>query len=101
MFKLTLPSMVGGRTLPNTLVDKFDGDLRDAEVLVDSHRLVSGSPSFAAELVHRLLVVEGVRTLHVTHAPRSFAEFMQDAAERMGVGSHLVVTDSSRLEARL
>lgn len=101
MFKLTLPIFVGGRALPNTYVDKFDGDLRDAEVLVDAYQLQAGSPSFAAELVHRLLVREGVRTLHVTRAPRPFAEYMQDAAAKLGVEDQLQITDSTRPEVSL
>lgn len=70
MYKLILPSMVAGRTLANTLVDKFDGDLRDAEVQVDARRLLNASPSFSAELVHRILTVEGARTLQVVRPPR-------------------------------
>ncbi len=92
MYKLILPSMVAGRTLANTLVDKFDGDLRDAEVQVDARRLLNASPSFSAELVHRILTVEGARTLQVVRPPASFVEYLEDAADRMGVRDRLVLT---------
>lgn len=101
MYKLTLPSMVASRDLANLLVDKFDGDLRDAEVVVDAHRLINASPSFSAELVYRLLGVEGARTLEVYRAPSSFVEYLQDAADRLGLGDRLVMTRPQAVSARL
>jgi len=101
MFRLTLPSMVGGRELANILVSKFDGDLRDADVLVDAQGLVISSPSFSAELVHRVLEVEGARVLEVYRAPADFAEYLEDAAERLGLQDRLVLTRPQKLSARI
>lgn len=101
MFKLTLPSMVAGRDLANTYVDKFDGDLRDAEVVVDAYRLISASPSFSAELVHRVLTVEGARALVVRRPTSAFVEYLEDAADREGLRDRLVLVQPQGVTARL
>ncbi len=93
MLTLVLPSMVAGRTLADTLVGRLDGSLHDAEVVVDSSRLVSASPSFAAQLVRRVLTDGRARALRVTAAPASFVEYLEEAADRVGVRDRLVVTD--------
>ncbi len=93
MLTLVLPSMVAGRNLADTLVGRLDGTLLDAEVVVDSRRLVSASPSFAAQLVRRILTEGQARILRVTAAPASFVEYLEEAAGRLGVRERLVVSD--------
>jgi len=89
---LVLPSMVAGRDLADELAQRIDGELDGAEVVVDSRRLVSASPSFSAQLVKRLLQDRHARVLRVQGAPDSFADYLMDAARRLGVEQRLEVT---------
>lgn len=91
MLTLELPSMVAGRGLADTLVDRLAGDLRKADVVLDCRRLVSASPSFAAQLVLRILGDGNARALRVEAAPASFVEYLQDAAARLHVTDRLEV----------
>ena len=93
MLTLILPSMVAGRDLADTLVSRLDGNLQDAEVVVDSRRLVSASPSFAAQLVRRVLTDGHARLLRVIAPPANFVEYLEEAAARVGVRDRLVVAD--------
>ena len=52
---LQLPRLVAGRDYADDLVSTL-GLEPDAEVLVDGSALLSGTPSFAAELVQQILV---------------------------------------------
>ncbi len=88
---LVLPSMVAGRDLADALVERLAGDLTGAEVVVDCRRLVSASPSFAAELVLRVLVDRLAGSLHVEHAPAAFGAYLQEAARRLEVTDRLHV----------
>jgi hypothetical protein len=89
---LVLPSMVAGRDLADALVERLAGDLSGAEVVVDCRRLVSASPSFAAQLVLRVLVDRQAGRLRVEHAPAAFEVYLQEAARRIGVTSRLHVS---------
>jgi len=86
---VVLPSMVAGRDLADALVERIPGDLTATEVAVDCRRLVSGSPSFAAQLVWRVLVDRRAGSLAVTHAPAAFAAYLEQAATRLEVADRL------------
>ena len=88
---LVLPSMVAGRDLADALVERLAGDLTGAEVVVDCRRLVSASPSFAAQLVLRVLVDRQAGSLHVEHAPAAFDAYLQEAAGGLDVTGRLHV----------
>jgi hypothetical protein len=89
---LVLPSMVAGRDLADALVERLAGDLTGTEVVVDCRRLVSASPSFAAQLVLRVLVDRRAGSLEVEHAPAAFGTYLQQAARRIGVADRLHVS---------
>ena len=88
---LVLPSMVAGRDLADALVERLAGDLTGAEVVIDCRRLVSASPSFAAQLVLRVLVDHRAGSLRVEHAPAAFDTYLQEAAGRLDVADQLHV----------
>lgn len=92
---IELPSMVAGRAMADTLVDRLEGDLAGADVLLDCRHLVSGSPSFAAQMVTRLLVTGGAAALRVNAPTAAFAEALADTAARQGVADRLVVTTTA------
>lgn len=94
MLTIELPSMVAGRALADALVDRLEGDLGGAVVVLDCRRLLSGSPSFAAQVVSRVLVHGGAAELRVQGATAAFADELRDAAGRQGVGGRLSVHDT-------
>ena len=94
MLTIELPSMVAGRAMADALVDRLAGDLAGARVLLDCRHLLSGSPSFAARLVARLLVGGGAAELRVEAPTTAFARSLADAAQRQGVGERLLVRDA-------
>jgi hypothetical protein len=88
---LVLPSMVAGRDLADALVERLAGDLTGAEVVVDCRRLVSASPSFAAQLVLQVLVDRRAGSLRVQHAPAAFEAYLHAAAGELDVTDRLHV----------
>ncbi|HET6210038.1 MAG TPA: hypothetical protein VFD94_06630 [Jatrophihabitans sp.] len=81
---LQLPRLVAGRDFADDLAESF-GDVRDRDVIVDGSRLLSGTPSFAAELVQRLLVDGHARSLLLVGAPIDFAGYATTAARDLAV----------------
>ncbi len=99
MLTIELPSMVAGRAMADALVDALDGDVTGEQVEVDCRHLVSGSPSFAAQLVRRLLVDGGAARVRVVAATTPFADAVTDAAERQGVAQHVSVVRTQAVPA--
>ncbi|ROP26514.1 hypothetical protein [Pseudokineococcus lusitanus] len=91
---IELPSMVAGRALADALVDRLDGDLAGAVVVLDCRHLVTGSPSFAARVVARVLG-GGAAELRVDAAPAAFVADLRDAAGRLGAADRLVVRQAA------
>lgn len=87
---IELPSMVAGRGMADALVDRLAGDLRGAVVVLDCRHLVTGSPSFAAQVVSRVLGA-GASQLRVEGAPASFAAHLREAADRLAAADRLVL----------
>jgi hypothetical protein len=80
---LQLPRLVAGRDYADDLVNTL-GLEPGSEVLVDGSALLSGTPSFAAELVQRILVEGQARSLHLVGAPGDFAGYTETAARDLG-----------------
>jgi hypothetical protein len=76
---LSLPLLVAGRDFADDLADRL-GDVTDRSVVVDATRLMSGTSSFAAQLVRRVLVDGAARELIVVGAPEEFNGYLQDEA---------------------
>jgi hypothetical protein len=93
MLRLTLPALVAGRDLADALVDKLEDDVPSAPVLVDASRLESGTSSFAAQLVRRLLLDRRADRLILFGAPASFAGYVRDAAVTLRVSNKLDTRD--------
>lgn len=99
MLTVVLPELVAGRDLADALVDRLPGDLTDQVVAVDCRRMISGSPSFASQLVHRILSEGGARLLVVVGAPARFASHVTESASALGVASRLDLCRSMPVEA--
>jgi hypothetical protein len=87
---LQLPRLVAGRDYADDLVDSL-GLEPGAEVVVDAGELLSGTPSFAAELVERVLVAGSAGSLMLLDAPADFTGYIESAAGDLGVSGKLVV----------
>ena len=57
--------------------------------MVDFRRMVAGTPSFADELVTRVLVDGGAGELRAEHVSREFGEYLREAARDHGVAERL------------
>ena len=68
------------------------GTVTDRSIVVDATGLSSGTSSFAAELVHRILVEGKAAELILVGAPAQFVEYAQEAAKDDGVAAALHVS---------
>lgn len=89
---LELPRLVAGRDFAADMAHSF-GEVIDVDVVVDSSRLLSGTPSFAAELVQQLLVDGKARSLLLVGAPTDFAGYAAAAASELGVTDRFNLAD--------
>jgi len=97
MLTLVLPELVAGRDLADALLDKFP-DLTAQVVVVDCRHLTSGSPSFASQLVHRILSEGEARSLVLVRAPVRFAGYVTESASALGVAARLELSRSMPVE---
>ncbi len=88
---LYLPLFVAGRDFADHVADQL-GDRPDERVVVDATGLQSGTSSFAAQLVQRVLVDGRSSELTVVGAPDEFARYLRDAAQRDGVVDKLTTS---------
>ncbi|MGI8667773.1 MAG: hypothetical protein ACR2N4_17390 [Jatrophihabitans sp.] len=89
---MQLPRLVAGRDFADDMVNTF-GSVRDQDVIVDGTSLLSGTPSFAAELVQQLLVEGHARSLLLVGAPSDFAGYSSSAANDLGVFDRFELAD--------
>ena len=87
MLVLRLPALVAGRDLADEFVDTLRdvNEVASGVVQVDARELVSGTASFAAQLVRRLIVDEKADSFVLVGAPVKFAGYVLDAAQRLDV----------------
>jgi uncharacterized Fe-S center protein len=85
---LTLPLFVAGRDFAADLADRL-GEVAARSIVVDATSLASGTSSFAAELVRRVLVDGKAAELIVVGAPEQFNEYARDGATADGVADRL------------
>src|SRR4051812_38726658 len=85
---LTLSQLVAGRELAAEAVRKL-GPLDGAQLVVDARPLVSGSTSFAGQLVRSALVEGHAAELTLLGGPAEFLDDVRVAAERLQVSERL------------
>jgi hypothetical protein len=90
---LTLPQLVAGRELATAAVRKL-GAIEAAHVVVDARPLISGSTSFAGQLVRTALVDGRAAKLTVIGGPPDFLDDMRVAARQLDVSEQLAFAAS-------
>ena len=86
---IEVPQLSGGRERARALVDGLRHRMTGATIVVDFRRMVAGTPSFADELVTRVLVDGGAAELRAEHVSREFGEYLLEAARDHGVAERL------------
>ena len=86
---IEVPQLSGGRERARALVDGLWHRMTGATIVVDFRRMVAGTPSFADELVTRVLVDGGAAALRAEHVSREFAQYLLEAARDHGVAERL------------
>jgi hypothetical protein len=81
---LTLPQLVAGRDLAAAAVRRL-GPIESADVVVDARPLVSGTASFAGELVRSTIVDGHASRVTVIAGPPDFLDDVRMAAQQLGV----------------
>ncbi len=81
---LPLPRLVAGRDYADDMV-KTLGAVGGQDVVVDATRLLSGTTSFAYQLIERLLAEEHANSVLLVGAPADFAEYATSAARELHV----------------
>lgn len=90
MLTLVLPHLIAGRDLADRLVDRL-GPLAGEQVVADCRAMVTGTVSFASQLVVRVLSQGGARELVLLGAPAEFTRHVRAAAERLQVADRVSV----------
>ncbi|MHA3700726.1 hypothetical protein ACXR2U_00960 [Jatrophihabitans sp. YIM 134969] len=83
---IRLPRLVSGRDFADEMVDAFtaaEGPLDGVHVVVDASNLLSGTASFAAQLVRRILFDANAAEMVLTGAPTQFAQDATLAASEL------------------
>lgn len=96
---LYLPMFVAGRDFADEMADQL-GEVIGRSIVVDATMLASGTSSFAAELVRRVLLDGKASELIIVGAPEQFNEYAREAAEADGVGGTLYVSREFPVPAR-
>ena len=86
---IEVPQLSGGRERARALVEGLGQRMAGAVIVVDFRRMVAGTPSFADELVTRVLVDGGAAALRAVHVSREFGEYLLEAARDHGVAERL------------
>lgn len=85
---LTLPQLVAGRGLAVAAVQRL-GPIDAAHVTVDARPLVSGTASFAGQVVRSVLIDGRAADLTVIGGPSDFAADVRAAAEKLEVAGQV------------
>lgn len=91
---VTLPPLAGSRPAAAKLLSDLPADLTGERVTVLARDLLTGSPSFADELVRQLTVDRHAAAVVVVGAEPTFEQYLSDAAHNHAVADRVLVRGS-------
>jgi hypothetical protein len=89
MHSVLLPPLAGSRPAAAALLAALPADLSGDEVAVLCRDLLSGSPSFADELVRQLAVERNAGHVVLVGADETFERYVRDAARSHAVAGRV------------
>jgi hypothetical protein len=89
MHTVSLPALAGSRPAAAELLAGLPADLSGAEIAVLCRDLLTGSPSFADELVRQLAVERNAGRLVLVGAEETFERYVRDAARAHAVAERV------------
>lgn len=93
--EIRLPRVVGTRPAVAPFLTDVPTDLRGQQVVLDSRALLSGTPSFADEMVRAVLVDRAADELVVLGATSDFASDLTASARDHGVLDRVHLKESA------
>jgi hypothetical protein len=94
VLEIRLPRLVGSRSSAAHLVEQSGDGIKGERVVINARELLSGSPSFADEMVKGLLVQGGASELVLVGAGTDFAGYVQQSAQARSVSDRVVIKPS-------
>lgn len=86
-----LPEYTGGRRRAELLLEQLPHDLRGLSVTVDCRHMVSGTESFADEMIEIILCKRGAQRLKAINVDSKFAAWLHASADDKHVSDRLMV----------
>lgn len=101
MHRIDLEGLLGTRESADDLLAKTHVplDLHDQTVVLHSRDLLTGSTSFADQLIKQLILVRGARDVVLVGAPPRFERHMLEAANRRQVNGRVRTESAAKLSA--
>ena len=93
--EIRLPRVVGTRPAVAPFLTDVPADLRGQQVVLDSRALLSGTPSFADEMVRTVLIDRAADELVVLGATSDFAADLTASARDHGVLDRVHLKESA------
>jgi hypothetical protein len=94
---LTLPQLVAGRELAAAAVVRL-GPIGGKDVVVDARPLVSGTSSFAAQLVRSIVLEGDAAALQLIGGPADFVDDARSAANELGIADRVTFVGADALD---
>jgi hypothetical protein len=101
MIEIKLPPLVGSREAANIFVSRLPERLTNEDVWINCRDLVSGSPSFADQLVKRLVEEKDARSLTVVGATDRFAGYFTESAQARRVPNRVHLATLAEWDVRV
>jgi hypothetical protein len=89
MYTVSLPALAGSRPAAAELLSGLPADLSGSEIAVLCRDLLTGSPSFADELVRQLAVERSAGRVLLVGADETFERYVRDAARSHAVAERV------------
>lgn len=91
MYEVTLPRLVGSRQSAAVILDRASHAIAADRVVLNCRELLSGSPSFADEVVKQVLIDGQAAELVVLAAGDDFARYILESASLHGVQDRVAI----------